>query len=114
MTKFVFGLVFSVSLLAGCSANFLKELADKNSDDAIIYDAQKAVNELNYDSAIDLLTVKLSAVGKTKVLARETLASAYAGKCGLNFIDFVDGLASATSGSAFVLVSSAFVGVTDT
>lgn len=110
MKKILLALLFSFSFLVGCSANFLKELADKNSDDAIIYDAQKAVNEQNYDSAIDLLTVKLSAAGQAKVPARETLASAYAGKCGLNFIDFVDGLANASSGSAFVLVSSAFVG----
>lgn len=110
MIKILWALLFSVNFLVGCSANFLKELADKNSDDAIIYDAQKAVNEQNYDSAIDLLTVKLSAAGQTKVLARETLASAYAGKCGLNFISFVDGLAAATAGSAFVLVSSPFVG----
>ena len=110
MTKMFFVFLFSISFLVGCSANFLKELADKNADDAIIYDAQKAVNEQNYDSAIDLLTVKLSASGQTQVAARETLASAYAGKCGLNFIDFVDGLASASSGSAFGLVSSPFVG----
>jgi hypothetical protein len=111
MTKvFLFSLV-CFSFLVGCSANFLKELADKNSDDALIYDAQKAVNEQNYDVAIDLLTVKLSVVGQAKINARETLASAYAGKCGLNFISFVDGLANANSGSAFVLFSSAFVGV---
>ena len=110
MTKIFFIFILSVSFLVGCSANFLKELASKNSDDAIIYDAQVAVNEQNYDLAINLLTVKLSAVGQAKVEARETLASAYAGKCGLNFIDFVDGLANASSGSAFILVSSPFVG----
>lgn len=111
MIKILLVLFYSISFLVGCSANFLNELADKNSDDAIIYDAQKAVNEQSYDIAIDLLTVKLSAAGQAKVPARETLASAYAGKCGLNFISFVDGLANANSGSAFILVSSPFVGL---
>ena len=96
---------------AGCSLNFLNELSDKNTDDAVIYDAKVAVNEQNYDYAIELLTQRLSASGQTKTEARETLASAYAGKCGLNFLSFVDGLANAVSGSAFQLVSSPFVGV---
>ena len=103
-------LIFVFAVTAGCSLNILKELADRDADAAVIYDAQKAVNEQRYDDAINLLTVTLSSAGREKIEARETLSSAYAGKCGLNFVNFVDGLANASSGSAFVLVSSAFVG----
>jgi hypothetical protein len=102
---------FLIILTASCSQNYLKELSDKNSDDAIIYDAKVAVNEQNYDHAIELLTQRLSAGSQTKAEAREVLAGAYAGKCGLNFLTFIDGLANAVSGSIFRLVSNPFIGV---
>ena len=105
-------LIFFITafVIFGCTGNLLRDLADKNSDDALLFDAKTAVNAQDYDTAIDILTNQLSSSAKLKVEARETLSGAYAGKCGLNFLDFVQGLADATSGSAFVLASSPFVG----
>lgn len=97
--------------LSGCSANFFKEFADRNSDDALIFDAQTAVNTQAYDEAINIITQRLSSSGQQKTEAREILSSAYAGKCGLNFIEYVDGLANSTTGTAFELASNPFVGV---
>ncbi|MGZ3725864.1 MAG: hypothetical protein ACXWQQ_08685 [Pseudobdellovibrio sp.] len=111
MIKGIFLTIAAAFLFFSCSGNFLKDVSDKNSDDALIYDAQTAVNAQDYDTAINILTVKLSSSGQTRTDAREILASAYAGKCGLNFIDFTTGLSNATSGSAFVLASKPFVGV---
>lgn len=100
----------SVSTLAGCSINFFREMADKNTDEALLYDAQKAVNNQDYDTAIDIINNQLGGSARVTTEAREILASAYAGKCGLNFLEFVDGLANASAGTAFQLASSPFVG----
>ncbi len=101
----------TVFFLFSCTGNLLRDMADQDTDDALIFDAQTAVNAQDYDTAIDILTNKLSSSGQVKEQARELLASAYAGKCGLNFIDFTDGLANSTSGSAFTLSAQPFVGV---
>ena len=92
-----------------CTQNIFSELSSKNSDDALIFDAKTAVNKQDYQTAIDIITMKLSAFGQTKTEAKEILASGYAGRCGLNFINFVNALSTATSGSAFKLVSTPFV-----
>lgn len=98
-------------LISGCSNNVLNELSNKTSDAALLFDAQTYVNNQQYQSAIDVITTRLSASGKISVGAREILASAYAGKCGLNFVDYTTKLAAAVSGSAFILVATPFVGV---
>ena len=108
MFKFA-GLILFL-ILSGCSNNILSELADKNSDDALLFDARESVNAQDYQTAITIITTQMSAGAQQKTEAREVLSSAYAGKCGLNFINYTDGLAQATSGSAFSLVSSPFVG----
>jgi hypothetical protein len=90
--------------------NLFSEMASKDSDDALLFDAQKAVNEQRYIDAI--ATVQLmSASGQKRTAAREVLASGYAGKCGLNFLDYTGRLASANSGSAFRIMSDPFLGV---
>ena len=104
----LFFIIFIFSF--GCSNNLLNELGNKNSDEALLFDAQTYVNAQQYQSAIDVITQRVSASARQSVEAREILASAYAGKCGLNFIDYTAGLAAATSGSAFTLVSAPFVG----
>ena len=71
---------FLMVFFVGCSANVLNELADKNTDNALIFDAKTALNAQQYDDAIDILTHKLSSSGQLKSEAREVLASAYAGK----------------------------------
>jgi hypothetical protein len=103
-------LFFIFLFFAGCSDNIFREMADKDTDEALLYDAKTAVNHQDYDSAIDIINNRLGVSARQKTEAREVLASAYAGKCGLNFIDFVDGLTNATSGTAFQLASSPFVG----
>ncbi len=107
-----FTIIFAMLiLLQGCSQNILSEFGSKNSDEALLFDAQAAVNAQQYDNAISIVTQRVSASGQQSTRAREILASGYAGKCGLNFIDYVTSLADSVSGSTFVLVSSPFVTV---
>lgn len=103
-------LVLLSMLQLSCSNNIFSEAASKNSEDALLIDAQTAVNAQQYQTAIDIVTLQLSQQTQAKASTKEILASAYAGKCGLNFINFVNALSTATSGSAFVLVSVPFIG----
>ena len=112
MLKILVTTLTALIFLLSCSNNVLSDLNSKTSDDAYLFDAQTAVNAQQYQSAIDILTQKLSANAQTSVAARELLANAYAGKCGLNFVDYTDSLSHAISTSAFVIAATPFVGKT--
>lgn len=106
----VFLKMFLIFLLSSCS-NVLKDVASNDKDTELLIEAKANINALSYQAAIDTLTLKVSAGSKTKIEFRETLASAYAGKCGLNFATFVNSLSTASAGSAFTLVLKPFVGL---
>lgn len=105
-------LLFVLIGICGCSNNLLTDLGSKSSDEALLFDAQTAVNVQRYQEAIDIITQRMSSAGQAKTKAREVLASGYAGRCGLNFVNYTDSLANATSGTAFQLMSGPFVGKT--
>ncbi len=104
-------LLLFVFLFSSCSGNLFQELSSKTGDDDYILEAQEYLNNEDYDSAILILTTKLSSAGQQTVKAREVLASSYGGKCGLNFIEYTDSLASSTTGSAFAVLMAPFIGV---
>ncbi len=106
--KFLLKLSF-LFLISSCS-NVFKDIASRDADESLLIEAQADINSLNYQAAIDILTLKVSAGSKAKTQFRETLAIAYAGKCGLNFASFVNSLSTATTGSAFSLVEKPFIG----
>lgn len=85
-------------------------MASSDPDDIFLIEAKAAINALDYPTAIQILTLQVSAGSQLKPEFKETLAIAYAGKCGLNFASFVTGLASSTTGSAFRLMMTPFVG----
>ncbi len=106
-----FSLITVLQLLQlSCSKNVLSELGSKSSDEALLVDAQSAINRQDYQFAIDLITLKMSLDYQQKVNTKQTLAGAYAGKCGLNFLNYLDSISHATTTSAFILVSLPFVG----
>jgi hypothetical protein len=93
-----------------CTGNILSDVASKSNDEDYLYQAQQKINEEDFDGAIDLITTKMSTSSQASVAARETLASAYGGKCGLIFMDYVTALSAATTGSAMVILKTPFVG----
>ena len=106
--------IFIVSvtfLLFSCNGNLFTELSSKTGDEDYIFLAQKYVDQMQYDSAINVITTQLSAVAQNGVKAREILASSYGGKCGLNFIDYTGKLAAQATGSSFYILMSPFIGV---
>ncbi len=105
--------IFILSLISllqlSCSQNLFSDLGSKSTDEALFVEAQSAVNKQEYQFAIDIITLKMSSSFQLKTPSRQLLAGAYAGKCGLNFLSYVDSISHATSTSAFVLVSIPFV-----
>lgn len=104
-------LVINIMFVLSCAQNVFYNLGSHTSDDALIIDAEKELNAQNYQGAIDIITTKVSNSGRARVDAKEILASGYAGKCGLNFINYANSLSAATSGSAYVLMMTPFVGM---
>ncbi|MCX7977442.1 MAG: hypothetical protein N2578_00390 [Bdellovibrionaceae bacterium] len=95
-------------LITGCSGyNQLKAMAPKNSDEALYEDALKAVNAGQYDSAISIINNQISLGFRSNPPVVRTLTSAYSGKCGLDFLTFIEGIQSGGS-SPFALAMSGF------
>lgn len=103
-------LILLSSVIFSCSGNILSDVASKSNDEDYLYQAQQKINDEDFDGAIALITTKMSSSSQTHVTAREALASAYGGKCGLIFMNYVNALAAATTGSAMMILKTPFVG----
>lgn len=106
-----------MGLASSCTKpNVFEDLASKDSDEALYIDAQKDIDALKWDDAIDILENQLSAGFKVRRDVLNTRAGAYAGKCGLKFTTLVNGLKNASGGSAniFPYIMNLFTGVTVT
>lgn len=94
-----------------CGPNALSGLSSQTSDDYYLEEATKANNAQNYDYALDILVNKLSASAQARVTTKELLASAYAGKCGFNFIEYITAFADNTADAVFDVMMQPFVQV---
>ncbi len=106
-------LATTLGLLAACAfgcSNVLESSAKKTTDEAYYEEATKAVNNSRWDDAISYFE-KMSTGFASKTVVREDFAGALAGKCGLNFIEFVQSLKSST-GSIFLFSMNAWTGKT--
>lgn len=110
-TRTLFEIVFVFLTATGCSNNLFKGASTGDHDENLLVDAKAAINSFNYQSAIDIVTLQMSANGRAQTNAKEVLASAYAGKCGLNFVSFLEKLSTANSGTGLGLMVAPYVGV---
>ncbi len=90
--------------------NLFDGLSSKTTDEYLIIEAREANDAQNYDLAIEILLNQISNSAKATISVKELLANAYAGKCGLNFVQYTTDLAASTSGSAFANVMAPFIG----
>lgn len=104
-------MIASLALVSGCNQNLVSGLSSKTSDDYFYEEATKANNLQNYDSAITIITTKMSSIFQAQSKTKELLASAYAGKCGFNFLNYADALSKTTSTAPFMILMKPFVGV---
>ena len=108
-----FGIVLAILFSIGCSTNILESFADTQSDEALLFRAKTKINSGDYDTALTYFT-SMSAEFLTRRDVIAVRASAYAGKCGLNFLSLVNGLSNMGSTRLFVLLMQQYTGGTTT
>lgn len=99
--------------LTSCGGNTYESASGQNTAEALYEDALKLTDSGSYDAAFDKLT---ELENKYPDFAssddyKKLKAGTQAGQCGLNFINFVEGLSSATGSSPFLLLMQAFKGI---
>ncbi|AFY02747.1 hypothetical protein [Bdellovibrio bacteriovorus] len=111
--KQAFIILLSLVLTTSCAQpNLLTDVSDTDSDDALYYEAKKKLDALEWDEAIDIIENQLSPTYAAKVSVKETLAGAYAGKCGFTFVDIISGMQNSPSANIFPFFVSIFGGNT--
>jgi len=104
-------LIITAGVLSCTGANLYKDLAsNKESDEALFEDAQKLIDDGNYTAAIAKLQATTTAF-QAESRVKESLAGAYAARCGMEFLPFVQNLTGGTSDGLFKLAMNGFVGV---
>ena len=76
--------------VTGCPNAFV-ESAQKTTDDALLYSAEQHANANEWTEAITAMN-SMTTTGKAKRESKAALASYYAGRCGLNLLDFAQSI----------------------
>lgn len=103
--------LLGLSLIMGC-ANVLTEMSDKDSDKSKLFDAQTAIDQGKWTTAI----TKISQMSTTYQATREIQvlkASAYAGRCGLNIFSLLSAIGDGgSSTNLFAQLMNSMTGAT--
>ena len=94
-SHFFVALLVMLSITTISCRNMFAELADKEADAALHYEAKRLLNSRNYTEAIDILEQDMSANYFQRRDVQRTLASAYVGRCGLDFLGLATGIIAA-------------------
>lgn len=107
-------IIFLLSFVLLSCENVLDETAKRNTPEAVYYQAKMRLNERDYTGAINLL----QSLGPAFLAQRPVslvYASAYSGRCGLEFVTFADSLQGvASAGSIFSFLMGTYPDSTDT
>jgi hypothetical protein len=87
--------------------NILSTFADQTSDEALYYDAQKDVDNRDYNSALTRIADMSDAYAASAPVLR-LKASAYGGLCGYDFLNFVQQLSAMGSTRLFPFLLASF------
>lgn len=102
-------ILFSLSaivMLVSCSQNALLESAKRDTDAALLFEAKKKMNSALWTDAITLIA-RMSATAQAERSTKVTLASAYAGRCGLDLIRLADQISTSSGTNFFSILGSA-------
>ncbi|MEK2690044.1 hypothetical protein [Bdellovibrio sp. GT3] len=106
-------LIIAFSLSASCSSeNVLSDFSNKETDEALYIDAKKALDEMEWDTTIDIINNQLSSAYQGNRDVKLVLASAYAGRCGLLFANLIQGMTNNASSQMFRFFMGIWAGQT--
>jgi hypothetical protein len=108
MSIFAVGLGVMASL--SCT-NVFTPMADTGTDPALLYEAKLLIDQHDFTGAISSIT-SMTSTGQASTAARDVLASAYAGRCGLDAITLAQNLGTSSNNSLFAVLFSGFLGST--
>ncbi|MEK7355565.1 MAG: hypothetical protein AAB250_03905, partial [Bdellovibrionota bacterium] len=100
--------VIALAFCTGCPNSF-SEFANKNTDEAFLFQAQLYADSRDWDNAI-LSISRMSAGGRADRATKYALSSYYAGRCGLDLLDFADALSGLSSTKLLPLLLTEFKG----
>jgi len=109
MKKMLFSL-FILSLACSSCKNLYEEMASKDSEAAILYAARMALSDGDWDAALTEFA-KLSATTLADTDVVVDRASAYSGRCGLDFLGLSDAIENIGSTSLFNLLMNNFTAI---
>ncbi len=98
-----------ITALLGCTQNLFEEMVDQDSPEAVFFQAKREINKRNYSAAIILLQ-SLDPLYMSERSRIPIYASAYAGRCGLEFISLLEELQATTSSAIFAMLMGSFPG----
>ena len=99
--------LFSFILLCSCTTNLYDELAKKDTPEAVFFEAKLQINKQDYDAAINLLqTLDASFLADRQRVPVH--ASAYAGRCGLVFLELLNSMQNTGSSTVLGTLMGAF------
>lgn len=115
MKKNIFKIIQIFVVMAGMTSctgsNLYQDMAsNKTSDEALFEDAQTLIDDGDYTGAINKL-LSTTTTFQTEARFKESLAGAYAARCGMEFISFVSNLTGTSTSSLYSLAMNGFVGV---
>ncbi|MCB0393727.1 MAG: hypothetical protein KDD25_04175 [Bdellovibrionales bacterium] len=96
MKRYISTSIVMTTILLGCS-NLFENVAEKEFDKALYYQAQQDVLNGEYDDAIDIITHDTSDDFQTKRKVKFLLSQAYAGACGLDALDIITAIQDGAS-----------------
>lgn len=111
MKKNIFLILFFIFTLVACE-NIFDEVAKKDTEQALFYEAKLKLNARDYSGAIAIMQ-SLDPVFLARRDVSLVYASAFSGRCGLEFVELVQDLSNMGSATLFLFLMNTFVGGTD-
>lgn len=112
MRRIALALLMAVSNLS-CSVNIMENFADKNTNEALFEDAKILINKGSYEAALAKIElINGSLAQDRRVIALK--ATAHAGLCGLNFLNFALALKNLGTTRILPFLAAQFRGGTTT
>ena len=102
-------MILSYFIVTGCSVNILNEFGDATTDKALLFDAQMLIDDGDWTGAINKFA-DMSTDFRASRDVRVLEASAYAGRCGLDFLEMIDLLANLGATKLFLQLMTDYPG----